>query len=474
MKALDSVQRFGQLTVVALVAALATACAPPITLTAPPGPTSSQMVATPAFSPTGGTFTTDQSVSISIATAGAAIYYTTDGTVPTTSSNLYAGPIPVQGNGILKNIIAIGVLSGSSNSGLAAVSYKISHAISTVAGNGTSGFSGDGGAATSAQFYYPAGMAVDGSGNYYVADPYNHRVRKVSAIGTITTIAGSGVNGLMVAGAATSSPMEYPVAVALDSTATNLYIADVAANAVYKVLLSGPTISLFAGSATGVSGFSGNGGAATSALLANPSGVAVSSSGNVYIADTGNNVVRVVAGGNIGPFAGNQAAGAGFSGDGSASGLAQLSGPQGVAVDSTGRVYIADTGNNRVRRVSTLSVITTVAGGPSSNPYWQDGGIATSSNINGIAAVATDSSGNFYLTTYGNVLKVDPAGYLWDMAGFTNYNGSWPPPLGDGGPAASAYVQLTSYYYYPSGIAVDSSGSIYISDTYNYRIRKVQ
>jgi hypothetical protein len=428
------------------------------------------MAATPIFSPTGGIYTTDQTVTISDSTSGATIYYTTDGTVPTTSSNVYSGSISVSGNGSVKSIIAMAAASGSTDSGLAAASFKVSHVISTVAGKGTYGFSGDGAASTNAEFRYPSGIAVDSSGNYYVADAYNYRVRKISSIGTITTIAGNGSYGNMVAGTATSSPMRQPVAVALDAGGANLYIADAGSNAVYKVtgLPNGPyAISLFAGSATGVSGFSGDGGGATSALLNWPSGVAVSGS-TVYIADSSNNVVRAVSGGNINAFAGNNAAGPGFAGDGSPAGIAQLNNPTSVAVDSSGRVLIADQGNNRVRRVSTLGTITTVAGGPNNAPQWQDGGLAAGSSM-GVGTVAADGAGNFYVVSYSYVIKVDSAGYGWRVAGGNNYG-----VQGDGGPAASAYLNMSTYSGYPSTVAVDSVGGIYITETYNYVVRKVQ
>lgn len=466
--------RFGCLAIVALGCLVATSCpSPTITLTPPSGPSASQMVSSPVFSPTAGIFTTDQTVSISDSTAGATIYYTTDGTVPTTSSPQYTGPIQVKGNGNLTWILAMAALSGMSNSGLGTAGYKISHPISTIAGNGTGGYTGEG-IATTVELNNPTGIAIDSSKNLYIADTFNRRVRKIDNTGLISTIAGNGTSGTMVAGPATSSPMQTPVAVALDSptSPTCLYIADSNANAVYKVRFSDSTISRFAGSPTGLSGFSGNGGDATAALLSYPSGIAVDSTGAVYIADSTNNVVRKVTLGTpniINAFAGTYYTGTSgqFSGDNGPSSQAQLYQPYGVAVDSSNNVYIADSGNYRVRKV-TSGTINTVAGG-GNNYISQDGSIATSAGFGQISTVATDASGNFYLGASWLVCKVDASGHIWIMAG----GGGSSSSIGDGGPAASAYLSLGYYWNGCGGVAVDSSGGIYICDSGNNRVRKV-
>jgi uncharacterized protein (TIGR03437 family) len=221
--------------------------------------------------------------------------------------------------------------------------------ITTVAGNGAPGFSGDGGLATSASLLGPQGVAIDPAGNLYIADAYNNRIRKVSG-GTITTVAGNGVAGFAGdGGPATSAQLYYPSDVAVDS-AGNLYIADNYNNRIRKV--SGGTITTVAGN--GASGFSGDGGPATAASLNGPSGVAVDTSGSLYIADTSNCRVRMVSGGTITTFAGNGIAG--FLGDGGPPGGAELSYPVGVAIDSTGNVYISDQGNGRIREVFARAV----------------------------------------------------------------------------------------------------------------------
>ena len=223
-----------------------------------------------------------------------------------------------------------------------------------VAGNGTPGCSGDNGPATSAQLDYPSGVAVDSAGNLYIADTYNHRIRKVSN-GVITTVAGNGTAGFSGDnGPATSAQLNYPAGVAVDS-AGNLYIADTYNQPHPQGLERGDH---HRGGKRDV-GFSGDNGPATSAELNYPDGVAVDSAGNLYIADTCNNRIRKVSNGVITTVAGNGTPG--FSGDNGPATSAQLNYPDGVAVDSAGNLYIADTGNNRIRKVSN-GVITTVAG----------------------------------------------------------------------------------------------------------------
>ena len=219
--------------------------------------------------------------------------------------------------------------------------------ISTVAGNGTADFSGDGGPATSAQINIPYGLAVDGAGNLYIADAVNNRIRKVDTSGNISTVAGNGMYGSSGdGGPATMAQLAVPTGVAVDS-AGNLYIADSDNNRVRKVDASG-NISTVAGN--GTADFSGYGGPATSAQLSMPMGVAVDSSGNLYIADTGNHRIRKVdASGNISTVAGNGTIGS--SGYGGPATSAQLKAPHRVAVDSAGNLYIADTYNHQVRKV---------------------------------------------------------------------------------------------------------------------------
>ncbi len=323
--------------------------------------------------------------------------------------------------------------------------------ITTVAGSGGAGFYGDGGPAPSAGFNRPIGIALDSAGNLYVADDANGRIRKVSG-GTITTVAGGGSQGLGDGGPATSASLAHPQAVAVDS-AGNLYIAE--GRRIREV--SGGTITTVAGN--GNCCFSGDGGPAIDAEFNDPAGVAVDLSGNLYIADSGNNRVREVSGGIITTLVGNGTDG--FSGDGGTPARASLNGPDGVAVDAAGELFIADSYNERIRKVSG-GVITTVAG-TGGGTFWGDGGTAASAGLLNPHGVAVDLTGNLYIADYGNnrVRKVS-GGTITTVAGNGVAGFS-----GDGGPATSASLND------PQGVAVDSAGNLYIADMINARIRRV-
>ena len=222
--------------------------------------------------------------------------------------------------------------------------------ITTVVGNGTFGYAGDGGQAAAAEIHYPRGLTFDTHGNLYFADSYNHVIRKVDTAGIITTIAGmSTVWGAPYGegGLATNAALNYPTGVAVDVIG-NVYIIDMGQNRIHKVDTNG-IINFFAGN--GVNLYSGDGGPADSAGIQNPNGIAFDASGNLYIADTQNHRVRVInTSGIINTFAGNGIGG--FSGDGGLATNAELHTPYGVATDAFGNVYIADTENNRIRKVS--------------------------------------------------------------------------------------------------------------------------
>ena len=328
--------------------------------------------------------------------------------------------------------------------------------INTVAGNGTVGFGGDGGRATSAQLWLPSGVTVDASGNLYIADTANNRVRKVSG-SNIATIAGSGLFSYSGdSGASTKAQLNSPQGVAVDA-AGNYYVADTGNNVVRKVAANG-TITTLAG--TGTAGFAGDNGAAASAQLNSPQGVAVDGSGNVYIADTQNSRVRKVSGGTISTVAGSGTIG--FGGDGGAGTSAQLNTPTGLAVDGSGNLYIADFGNNVVRKLSTGGTITTIAGNGRQG-YSGDGGLGTLAQLNGAQAVAVDSAGNVYIadTLNSRVRMVTSGGNISTIAGT-----GIPGTAGDGGPATQAQIVT------PAGIAVDSTGAVYITD-FSKNVRKI-
>jgi trimeric autotransporter adhesin len=273
--------------------------------------------------------------------------------------------------------------------------------ITTVAGNGTDGYSGDNGPATSAKLSFPAGLAIDSAGNLYIGDSGNHRVRRVSN-GVITTVAGTGTFGYTGDnGPASSARLNTPCDIAFDS-AGNLYIADAGNARIRKV--SGGVITTVAG--TGIAGFSGDNGPATSAQLFHAESVAVDSAGNLYIGDSGNNRVRKVSNGVITTVAGNGIEG--YGGDNGPATSAKLNGP-GVTVDSAGNLYIPDWNNHRVRKVSS-GVITTVAGNGLQG-YGGDNGPATSARLNHPGKVALDPAGNVFIADGGNhrVRKVGDA-----------------------------------------------------------------
>jgi hypothetical protein len=268
--------------------------------------------------------------------------------------------------------------------------------ITTYAGTGAAGSSGDGGLATSAELNSPYGVALDGAGNLYIADTTNNRIRMVTPGGIITRYAGTGAAGSGGDnGPATSAELNSPYGVAVDG-AGNLYIADTTNNRIRMVTLSSGIITTVAGNGSG--GFSGDGNPATSAQLYNPFGVAVDGSGNLYIADFDNSRIREVTGGIINTVAGNGAKG--FGGDGNPATSAELFYPTGVAVDGVGNLYIADTDNDRIRMVAA-GIITTVAGNGTQGGSG-DGGPATSAELYSPAGVAVDGSGNLYIADEGN------------------------------------------------------------------------
>jgi sugar lactone lactonase YvrE len=320
--------------------------------------------------------------------------------------------------------------------------------ITTVAGGGAS--LGDNGPAISAQVYSSGGVAVDAAGNLYIADYYDNRVRKVTN-GVITTVAGNGTAGFSGDnGPATSAQLYFPEGVALDS-AGNLYITDAGNRRIRKV--TNGVITTLAGN--GTLGFSGDNGPATSAQLAGPEGLAVDSAGNLYIADVTNQRIRKVSNGVITTVAGGGSSGLGDNGPATS---AQVI-PAGVAVDSAGNLYIADFGNGRIRKVSN-GVITTVAGGGSSG--LGDNGPATSAQLSGPSGVAVDAGGNLYIADYDNFrIRKVTNGVITTVAG----NGTMPGFSGDNGPATSAQ------FGFPESVAVDSAGNVYVVDLINNRIR---
>ena len=316
--------------------------------------------------------------------------------------------------------------------------------------------------------HYPSGIATDRLGNLYISEVYN-RVRKVSAAsGVITTIAGDGQFGFSGdGGPASSATLNEPFGLAVDAYG-NLFIADSGNNRIRKLASNGVITTVAGtGSGGGVTTFAGDGGPAVSAYLNEPSGVAVDASGNLFIADSGvnggnNRIRKVSVSGVITTIAGNGSYR--YSGDGGPATAAQLQYPVGVAVDSSGNLFIADYFNSRIRRVSPNGLIDTVAGNGRYD-FSGDGGRATAASLRYPQSVAVDQAGNLFvadlITNRIRMVSVS-SGIITTVAGNGNYGYS-----GDGGRATSASLN------YPAGIAVDASGNLFIADQANHAIRKV-
>jgi trimeric autotransporter adhesin len=339
--------------------------------------------------------------------------------------------------------------------------------INTLAGNGRFQFAGDGGPAISAALNFPTGVAVDTFGNLFIADYLNNRIRKVTSAGIISTAAGDGIFGYSGDGVpAANTSLSYPASVTVDP-ASDMFIADTFNNRI-RMVTPGGIISTVAGN--GAYAYSGDGGPALSAALNSPTGVAVDAAGSLFIADQVNNRIRMVtSGGIISTVAGNGTQG--YSGDGGSAISAALNLPSGVAVDAAGNFFIADEGNNRIRMVTPGGVISTVAGNGTQG-YSGDRGQATTAalslNVGSAGAafggIAVDAAGNLFIADTGNnvIRKVTPSGIINTVAG----NGMF-EYYGDGGPATSAGLA------YPAAVTVDAAGNLYIADTFNNRIRVV-
>ena len=342
-------------------------------------------------------------------------------------------------------------------------------------GNFIGSYGGDGGPALEADLNYPRGVAVDASGNLYIADTWNYRIRRVDAEGTITTVAGTGrrveapntFQGWRGdyggdGGPAVEAHLNYPTRVAVDGSG-NLYIADSLNHRVRRVDATG-IITTVAGN--GVSGYSGDSGPAVEASIKHPVGLAVDGSGNLYIADSVNHRVRRVdATGIITTVAGNGVSD--YSGDGGPAVEASLSYPAGLAVDGWGNLYIADAENDRIRRVDSMGVITTVAG-VGHGRFSRRAGPAKMAVLDNPFGVAVDVSGNLFISDGWNnhIRRIDRMGIMTTIAGTLNPLG-YPEEdfSGDGGPALRAGLG------FPKGVAVDTSGTVYFADRWNHRIR---
>jgi len=375
--------------------------------------------------------------------------------------------------------------------------------ITTVAGNGLAGFSGDGGPATSAQINRPAGVAVDSQGNLYIADNENYRVRKVDTAGTISTFAGTGIRGTSGdGGPATAALLADPRDIAFDEDG-NVFLADTYGYRIRKVDASG-TISTFAGK--GQYGNGGDGGPATEAQML-AFDLAFDGAGNLYFADSWLDKVRRIDGqGVVTTVAGNGFTH--FRGDGGPALDAQVHGIQRVAIDPvSGSLVFADSGSMRVRTIDAAGTVSTIYVGPgfdfwlfsglAYDPYGNlyvgehgrirridrngtvtvvagtgesgfsgDGGLATNAKIKVASSLTFDRAGNLYFNDRdnGRIRKVSTLGIISTVAG-SGVDGF----SGDGGPASAAKI----WPWYGADVAVDDGGNLYLADSYNDRIRKV-
>jgi sugar lactone lactonase YvrE len=336
--------------------------------------------------------------------------------------------------------------------------------ITTIAGNGTIGFFGDGLIDTLSKVNAACGVATDAAGNIYIADQYNNRIRKISAsthkISTVAGNNGTGYNGDNIL--ADSAKLNTPVAVAVDDSG-NVYIADKLNNRIRKVTALTGLISTIAG--TGVAGYNGDGILADSAKIYFPSGVAVDASRNVYIADQYNSRIRkiTVSTGIISTFAGTDSAG--FNGDGKPADSARLGLPSGIAIDGSGNLFIADQGNNRIRKVDVITDTITTVVGSGSQGYNGDGIDALSAQLYYPHSIAINSAGDIFISDFNNarIRKVSISTNLISTVagnGTFGYNGDH---------ILATSAELNG----PHGIALDFAGNLYIADEGNSRIRMV-
>ena len=358
----------------------------------------------------------------------------------------------------------------------------INEIIRTIAGNGTAAYSGDNSPATQASLNRPFGILAH-SGNLYIADYTNHVIRKVDSQGTMTTIAGDGFGAGITNGGryggdngpATQASLNTPEEMAFDSHG-NLYIADVFNHRIRRVTPAG-IISTVAGdgfsAGNGNGRFTGDNGPATESSLSAPTGVAVDADDILYISDTYNHRVRRVdTNGIITTIAGD--GDQGFSGDGGAATAARLRYPNGLAIDSEGNLFVADEINGRIRRVDTQGIITTVAGDgvvvDNFGRFFGEGIPAIQASLSRPSAIAFDADDNLYVADQFNhrIRKIDTSGIITTVAGDgfmdSQHGGRY---TGDGGPALLASLDA------PVGVTVDAVGNVFIADSDNNRIRKV-
>jgi serine/threonine protein kinase, bacterial len=328
-----------------------------------------------------------------------------------------------------------------------AFTYVYQYVVVTLAGQGAQGNSD--GTGTAAGFNYPIGIAADASGNLYVGDQLNEKVRKITPAGVVTTLAGNGTPA-SADGTGNSATFYYPTGVTVDPSG-NIYVTDLGGNTIRKVTSTGVVTTVAGDGGSG----SANGAAAT-ATFRSPTGVAIDKSGNLYIADAANNMIRMITpGGIVSTLAGSGPQG---SADGTGA-AASFYYPYGIAIDASGNLYVADARNNKIRKITSAGVVSTFAG---SGGLGSADGTGTAASFNYPAGIAIDSAGNLYVADVDNseIRKITPAGVVTTVAGSTTAGDT------DGTGSAAAFS-------YPYGVTVDKSGNIYVTEQGNDKVRKI-
>lgn len=369
---------------------------------------------------------------------------------PIAESAAYSISIETQPLGFVRCSLpsdASGVMAAANISTVAIGCSQATAAVSTIAGNGAVG-SADG-SGSSASFKFPYGVARDSAGSLYVADGFNHRIRKIASDGTVTTLAGSGIEGASD-GPGSSASFSYPFGVAVDSAGV-VYVADWGNHSIRKVAADGQVTTL---AGNGTAGSANGSGAAAS--FNGPFGVAVDAAGAVYVADTNNNLIRKVsAAGLVTTLAGSGAQGA----DNGSGTSASFRTPQHLTLGADGTVYVADTGNHQIRAVTAAGAVTNVAG---TGQAGSANGAATAASFNGPAGVAVDAGGTLFVADSDNhlVRRITRAGLVSTLAG------SGSTALADGNNGAASFNT-------PRAIAVDSNGNLVVADGRNHAVRRV-
>jgi hypothetical protein len=364
-------------------------------------------------------------------TGSAARFYNPEGVATDPAGNVYVADA---GNNTIRQITPAGV-------------------VTTLAGLAGSSGSADG-TGSAAQFYEPEGVATDSAGNVYVADYFNSTIRKITPAGVVTTLAGLAGYAGSADSTGSAARFNYPLAVATDS-ASNVYVADTHNSTIRKITQAGVVTTL-----AGLAGSYGSAdGTGSAARFSGPWGVGTDSAGNVYVADAGNSTIRkITPAGVVTTLAG--LAGSQGSADGTGS-AARFNYPRSVVTDSSANVYVAESGNSTVRMITPAAVVTTLAGLAGSSGSADGAGSAA--RFYGPAGLATDSAGNVYVADSQNhtIRQITPAGVVTTLAGLAGSSGS-----ADGAGSAARF-------YYPEGVASDSTGNVYVADAYNHTIRKI-